>query len=349
MGDKLKIGQIVSFGVGGADKCALNLIKGLISLNENIELTVFYNTYSHPREDESKTNPSRFEEYKSLPVKLIEFTDVSELNNYDIDILHTHRSGNDNWFLPNFEKVNFKFKIIETNFHGYNQTKSDYRVYPSKDMISRLQPCNIPYSIIPNPILTPLSENDLKKELGISDKFVYGRIGRPDSNIYSSINLKAYKAIENDETCFLYVAPNNMAIMEAKSLGIKNILFLDATSDELMVSKLYNTFDVLCHSNSLGETFGNTIAEAMIHGKPIITHIGTPSWSQAHSELVGELTELFLTENIQSNYSELMLKLKNDKEYYNKVSSYLKNRADMLYSYDKVSRNYLNLYYEIRN
>ena len=216
-------------------------------------------------------------------------------------------------------------------------------------MISRLQPCNIPYSIIPNPILTPLSENDLKKELGISDKFVYGRIGRPDSNIYSSINLKAYKAIENDETCFLYVAPNNMAIMEAKSLGIKNILFLDATSDELMVSKLYNTFDVLCHSNSLGETFGNTIAEAMIHGKPIITHIGTPSWSQAHSELVGELTELFLTENIQSNYSELMLKLKNDKEYYNKVSSYLKNRADMLYSYDKVSRNYLNLYYEIRN
>ena len=42
MGNKLKIGQVVSFGVGGADKCALNLVKGLLSLNLNIEITIFH-------------------------------------------------------------------------------------------------------------------------------------------------------------------------------------------------------------------------------------------------------------------------------------------------------------------
>lgn len=347
MGKTLKIGQVVSFGVGGADKCALNLVKGLLTINDDIEIFVFYNQYSHPRSDESFTNPSRFEEYKNLPIKLIEFNNVSELNNYDINILNTHRSGNDNWFLPNFERTKFNFTIIETNFHGYNQTKSDFRVYPSHEMLKRVQPCNIPFSVIPNPILSKVTNDNLKEELGINDKFIYGRIARPDSNIYTDINLQAYKRIETDETCFVYVAPNNRARIDAERLKIKNIIFIDPTSDEYVVSKFYNTIDVLCHSNLIGETFGNTIAEAMINGKPVITHIGMSSWPQAQKELLGDKGELFITENIVEKYSELMLKFKTDNEYYHNVSKYLKNRADNLYDYTKVANKYLELYKNI--
>jgi len=343
----MRIGQVVSFGVGGADKCALNLIKGLLSLNEDIEIYVFYNNYSHPRSDETDSNPSRFEDYKLLPVTMVEFSDVSELNNYNLDILNTHRSGNDNWFLPNFEKVNFNFKVIETNFHGYNLTKSDFRVYPSIGLTGKLQPCNIPYKVIPNPINRRVSEENLRKELGIGDKFVYGRIARPDLNIYTPLNLQAYKNIESEDNCFLYVAPNQKAIIDAKNMGLENIIFVNPTSDEEMVSKLYNTFDVLCHSNSLGETFGNTIAEAMINGKPIITHIGNSSWCQSHEELVGDYKELFITDNIIENYTKLMLKLKEDKVYYNKVSKYLKERSDTLYDYIVVSKKYYELYKEL--
>lgn len=346
MGNKLKIGQFVSFGVGGADKCALNLIKGLLTIDE-IEVIVFYNKYSHPRDDEQHSNPTRFNDYKSLPIKMFEINDVVELNNYGLDLLNTHRSGNDNWFLPNFENTDFNFKVLETNFHGYNQTKSDYRVYPSKALLTKLQPCNIPYSVIPNPINTPVTDLNLKKELGILDKFVYGRIARPDANIYSDINLKAYQKVQNEDTCFLYVAPNHKAISDAKQLGLTNIIFLDPTSDEEMVSKIYNTFDVLCHSNFLGETFGNTIAEAMIYGKPIITHIGTPSWTQAHIELVGDMTELFITEDMVNKYAELMLRFKNDKMFYVNTAEYLKNRADNLYNYINVAKEYLKLYKQI--
>jgi len=349
MGQTLKIGQVVSFGVGGADKCALNLVKGLLALEENIEITVFYNKYSHPRQDELFTNPSRFQDYGKLPIKLVEFTDVNELNQYDIDILNTHRSGNDNWFLPNFELTNFKFKVVETNFHGYNQTKSDFRVYPSEAILGHLEPCSIPYTVIPNPILPRISNEDFRSEFNIGDRFVYGRIARPDGNIYLRTNLEAYKKIESDNTVFLYVAPNQMARTDAQNLGIKNIIFVDPTSDELTVSKLYNTFDVLCHSNLLGETFGNTIAEAMIHGKPVVTHIGRVSWPQAHRELVGDKIELFICEDIVNQYASIMQRLKDDKNYYNEISNYLKTRADNLYDYISVSRKYFELYKTILN
>ncbi len=344
MGKKINLGMVVSFGVGGADKVAFNLTKGLIELGEDINIMVFFNSLSHPRSDELFTNPSRYESYKHLPVKLIEFKNVNELNNYELDILHTHRSGDDNWFLPNFNQTDFNFKILETNFHGYNNTKSDFRVYPSNSLLDNIQPCKIPYKIIHNPINTPITNLNLREELGIKSKFVYGRIGRPDDNIYSNINISAYKQIESDDTCFLYIAPNDRARADATILGIKNIIFINTTSDELIISKIYNTFDVLCHSNSLGETFGNTIAEAMINSKPIITHIGCSSWTQAQKELVGSHQELFLTENIIDSYAALMLKLKNDKDYYNEVSIYLKNRADNLYDYIVVSRDYYNLY-----
>jgi glycosyltransferase involved in cell wall biosynthesis len=346
MGNKIKIGQFVSFGVGGADKCALNLVKGLLSFDD-VDLTVFYNNYSHPRDDEQHSNPTRFNEYQTLPIKMVNIDDVSELNNYGLDILNTHRSGNDNWFLPNFENTHFNFKVVETNFHGYNQTKSDYRIYPSNALLAKLQPCNIPYSVIPNPIYRPINNENLRNELGIFDKFVYGRIARPDANIYSDINLKAYQKIQNENTCFLYVAPNHRAIEDSKKLGLTNVIFLDPTSDEEKISKIYNTFDVLCHSNSLGETFGNTIAEAMIYGKPVITHIGSPSWSQAHIELVGDMTELFITDDIINKYSELMICFKDDKNFYSDTSKYLKNRADNLYDYVNVAKEYLKLYKKI--
>jgi len=347
MGKILNIGQIVSFGVGGADKSALNLVKGLLKLNENIKVTVFYNKFSFPRNYELTTNPSRFSEYKSLPLDLIKITNVNELNNYNIDILNTHRSGNDNWFLPNFEATNFNFKIVETNFHGYNKTKSDYRVYPSKEIIKYLQPTKIPYSIIPNPIIRPLTTLNLREELKINNKFVYGRIGRVDDEIYSNISLQAYKKIESTDTCFLYVGKNEKAVSDAKKLEIKNIIFLNPTSDEIKVSKIYNTFDVLCHSTPLGETFGNTIAEAMINGKPVVSHIGNGTWPQAQKELLGEKKELFITHDIINSYTNLMLKLKNNKKFYNLISTYLKHRALDYYDYIKVSKKYLELYLEL--
>ena len=49
-----------------------------------------------------------------------------------------------------------------------------------------------------------------------------------------------------------------------------------ACTDTLPSNVIASTgFDLLCHANKIGETFGNTIAEAMIHEKPVISIEGT--------------------------------------------------------------------------
>lgn len=342
----MKIGLLVSFGVGGIDKGSLNLVKGLLNIDSTIEISVFYNKYSHPRQDEIFRNPSRFNEYKNLPIKLIEFNSVEDLLNADIDILNTFRSGelDDGWFIPNFDAFKFNFKVVEINFQGGVKTNPDYRVYLTNTIYNVNN--TIPYSIIPNPVITKLTEDNLRKELNIPESaFVCGRIARPDRNIYANINLQAYSRIQTDNTYFLYVAPYQQAIYDAENLKLKNIIFLNPTSDEVFVSKIYNTMDVLCHSNSLGETFGNTIAEAMINGKPVISHVGSNTWPQAQKELLGSYSnELYITEDIVNNYAKTLLKLKENKDFYSSCATYLKNRADSLFNLNLVAKQYIHIY-----
>jgi glycosyltransferase involved in cell wall biosynthesis len=342
----MNIAHFTSFGLGGADKCAFNLIKGLTELGHNIK--VFYNSFSFPNFMPNEHNVnykplSRYDDYIKLNnVELIEIKNVKEFHNYNIDILNTHRSGNDMWLLPNFEHESFKFKVVESNFHGNLKTKADIRVFPSNAMVNHKKLNNSSHIVIPNPIMTPQSSDNLRDELNIGDKFVYGRIARPEKNIYSSLNLSAYKEVENDNNVFLYVSYPQIAKDDAQKLGIKNIIFLEPTIDEIRISKIYNTMDVHCHSNSIGETFGNTVAESFMHSTPCVTHKGSSNWTQAQKELVGDHQELFTT-NV-GDYASRMRQLENDKEYYNQVAQYNKNRADSLYDYRKVAEKYLELY-----
>tara|TARA_Y100000310_G_scaffold129165_1_gene128310 strand:- start:1952 stop:2983 length:1032 start_codon:yes stop_codon:yes gene_type:complete len=341
----MKVGHFVSLGLGGADKCAVNIVRGLCELGE--EPLVFYNEFSIPRSvagnhDDGYTPPSRISQYEGL-VELIQIDSVSDFRDYGLDILHTHRSGEDAWLLPGLELQNFPFKIVETNFHGGMHTKADVRVSPSKSLLSRLGPAT---RIIPNAINPPRVDSSLKESLGLQGKFVYGRIARPDRDIYCKTNLEAYSQIETDETSFLYIAPYSQARADAKELGIKNIIFIEPTVDDFKVSQFYNTFDLLCHSNRIGETFGNTIAEAMIHGTPVVSHFGSPSWPQAHVDLFGDRAELVVESGATSKYSELMNRFR-EPEYHKSVSSYLQERAKRLYDYRVVASQYLDLYREI--
>jgi glycosyltransferase involved in cell wall biosynthesis len=232
--------------------------------------------------------------------------------------------------------------VVETNFQGFVKSRADVRIVPSKALREKM-PSSLDIRIIPNPILPPATSTTLRDELGLKDKFVYGRVGRAESDVYSPINLRAYKQVENSSTCFLYVSPNRAARQEVASLGIKNIIFLNATLDEVELSKIYNTCDVVCHSNALGETFGNTIAEAMMHGKPVISHRGSPQYSQAQSELLGDLSaRLFVGLDVGA-YARAMRDLQND-EVRLEASRYVRERAQSLFDYQTVAREYARLY-----
>jgi glycosyltransferase involved in cell wall biosynthesis len=165
--------------------------------------------------------------------------------------------------------------------------------------------------------------------------------------------LEAYSKIESDDNFFIYVAPCEMAVEDAKRLGIKNILFLEPTIDIERLSKIYNTFDLHCHSNNIGETFGNTLAESMVHGIPSISHIGfNRNWPQAQKELLKDFDELCINLNdyntMVDEYSRMMNKFSSDKEYYNKIKLFYYNESKK-YLYNNIALEYLNVYKKILN
>jgi len=341
------VGQWLSFGIGGADKASYLLTKGLIELG--VEVKIFYNEKSFPgpcrQWDDGIKLLSRYEQCKSLNVPMFKIDKITDLNNHGLAILNTHRSGDDFWLTPGLEQADLNFKVVETNFHGHTGTKADIRIFPSYEMLKTIS-ITCPHEVIPNPIMCELSTDNLKQELELDNKFIFGRIGRPAVDIYSDTCLRAFKIIENDDIHFLYVAPCNAVIRDIETLKIKNITVVDQTLDELYISKLYNTFDVLCHSNKMGETFGNTVAEAMIHGKPVVSHIGH-NWPQAQREVIGKYEKSYVCENDPVRYSELMSKLLLDKQEYDAYSIYAKERADEFYDYRVVAKKYLELYRSI--
>lgn len=341
----MRVGQFVSFGMGGASKVIESLVRGLAGI-ESVELLLFYNDQSipgwSPGLDRSAPIYSRFDNYVH-DFELVKIDDISLLNNYGLDVLNVHRPGNSTWELPGFDTTVFSFKIVETNLHGFTKTQADYRVFPSHMMIEGKN-ITVPHEIIPDPIRRPVTTDNMREELGIVDKFVYGRFGRPSSMIYSTINLEAYKMIEDDSTVFLYGAPPTCARTDSQNLGIKNIIFLNPTVDEMQVSRMYNTFDVYCHSNSVGETFGCTVAEAMIHGKPVVSHVGSPKWPQAQIEVLGNMQHMCVRDNFVGNYAALMKRLKEDRSFYETVSTYVRNRATTLYDFEVVAQKYVEVY-----
>lgn len=343
----MKIAHFVSLGMGGGDKCSLNIIRGLIELGH--KPLVFYSEMSIPRYVNGLHNPgyeppNRMAQYDGL-VELIKINTISDFNKYDFEILHTQRSGEDTGLLPGLERANINYKIVETNFHGALRTRADVRAYPSETLMSHKNIKKDNHNVcIYNAIDIPRADGNLREQFEFRDKFVFGRIARPDRSAYSPVSLRAYSQIETDNTAFLYAAPFDEARKEAASLGIKNIAFIDPVIDNEKLSQIYNTFDVLCHGNTTGETFGNTIAEGMIHGKGIVCHFGQANWPQAQPEVLGDYHDFCVGSNDVEQYASIMKKYLENKTFYEAATSYFYKRANDKFNYKIIAQQYIELY-----
>ena len=347
----MRIGMMVSFGIGGADKSSYYLAEGLKELGHDV--VVFYTDMSFPKVspqwDSDYEMLSRFESYKKFESHHIK--NVDDFNNYNIDVLNSHRSGEDLWLIPGFEQGSYNFPIVETNFHGVLQTKADYRVFPSQTLVN-FKRLNIPHSVIFNPIMPKLSNDNLREELGIpNDAFVFGKISRASNEIFTPITYLAYKSIENPNAYFIQMGINKATEEIAIKLNLKNFIAIDQTLDEVRISKFYNTFDLYCHGNKLGETFGNTVAEAMMHGKPVITHLGDPKWPQAQCEVIDREDHIIRRQDVQAylDYSNLMNDLMTNTQKYNEFQSYCDQRAKEFFDYKVVAKKYADLFNKVLN
>jgi glycosyltransferase involved in cell wall biosynthesis len=285
-----RIAHFLSFGIGGADRAAIELVRCLVQ--KGLDITILYNEMSFPRrtsdQDENQPLLSIFDEAKKLAPHL-RINSTEEIEKLGFDLLHTHRSGEDEWLLPGLGKSPRTYKIIETNFHGATETIADMRIYPSRALMqSRKLALGDESSIIPN-IVNSKRGTSQRSEYGISEEtLVFGRVGRSDKSIYSSKLIEEYAKIETEKTLLIWVGKSRLAELDALKFGLNNILWLDPIEDPNKVADLYETFDVYLHVNALGETFGNTVAEAVLRGIPVASLKGDRRYPQAQAELLAD-------------------------------------------------------------
>lgn len=188
--------------------------------------------------------------------------------------------------------------------------------------------------------LPELSNDNLKKDLGLEEKFVYGLHQRDDDGIFSPLPLTAYKNVElqNENVAFVLLGGSQKYKDQALALDLKNFHALPHTGDKEVISKFLETIDVYTHGRADGETFSLAISEAMHHSLPVVSHIAP---AMGHAETIGDAG--VIASNLDT-YVGAMTKLKNDKEYYETLSAKAKKRFDDLLSLESNINKFIELY-----
>jgi glycosyltransferase involved in cell wall biosynthesis len=195
-------------------------------------------------------------------------------------------------------------------------------------------------SVIPMSVEEPKTQENLRSELGISpDDVVAGFHQRPDNNIVSEIPLLSFSKIQNAHRHFIIMGGGEKYKTIAKELLIKNIHFVEPTSNSDRISKFLNTLDIFSHGRKDGETFGVVLAEAMAHGLPCISHQSHIANAQKETMDQGGFFVRDITE-----YTEKLKNLYEDKDLRIKMGSISKDIATTRYSIPKIINKMEEIY-----
>jgi len=304
------------------------------------------------------TDPSRVQYVKDNGVNVIkfnvEFKDLTTLthdwvntNFWELfdeekyDVIQTGRSGHPEY--P-FTLIN-KTPIVDSiHLSGMAENKHNTvkTVLISKEQKERWIMSGGPADkaeIIPNPLRIPdVGDINYREEFGWQDKFVFGLHQRRDNHIFSPIPLEAYDEIEDDNTAFLLLGGSENYQKQARDLGLKNFKHLPPVGELEPIHKFLNTLDVYAHGRSDGEQCSCAIIEAMSHSLPVISHTA-PSMGQL--EQIGDAGKVT---NDYQEYSEVMVDMIDDKNYYNECAQNSKKRYNEIYKLESIIKKYADIY-----
>lgn len=280
-----------------------------------------------------------------------------------VDILHVYRSG-----FPEFPEPGVDINVphfVETNVFGSINVNSkiDRTLFMSKwlmDYALRGFPLHQGDSwlrrmrFVNNPVERPATKDLLPLFPALSDKTILlGRCGRPDNGIYNavSVNAAAILITEGYDIRFLVVAPPSNMVDDLCRLNIP-YYNIPSTTDPIALSQFYNTIDIYAHARADGETFGVNIAEAMMHGKPVVTHIATPSHPgmgvfQSQTELVDDGITGYVVNNDVGAYSRALKTLIDSSDIRDRFGANGRDKAQKEYHVSHCVRKLEEIYSEV--
>jgi hypothetical protein len=273
--------------------------------------TDFWEKFNENKYDIIQTGRAGHPEYPFFKIKHTPIVDSLHLsgmvdNQYNISrVMHICKWNADKWI----KKGGDKKKIVSSSLFLY---------IPNKDY------------------------KNLRKELNIEDKFVYGFYQRNNDDIFSPIPLVAYKKEENDNTVFVLMNGSELYKKQAQELRIKNIIFLPFAKTQEKIYEFLLTLNVFAHGRRDGEVNSTVIAEAMRFGLPIVSHFS--DINNGHVECIGNAGKVVASVD---EYANELLKLKNDKDYYKYRSEEAKKRFAENYEISRQVNNIIKIYEDV--
>ncbi len=265
------------------------------------------------------------------------------------DILHFNRGVEEDFYTEVMGQIDSQIKVVESNIFGKssNQNYLDRlsHVYFVSDWLKEHSAWaqGKGYRLY-NPILLPKTQENLRQELGISPSaIVIGRAHRPDlghddflEQVYSSLLSKT-----DQEIIFLSLGSQPHYSSDFKKRYGHLLKSLAPTTNEKRISQFYNSLDIFSHRRKEGETFGMIIAEAMIHGIPVLSHRSPVDNAQV--EVLGDHSLITDFEDSKA-YTEKLLGLIKNQAQRKILSSFLQTRAMDLFSAPQATKELENFY-----
>jgi hypothetical protein len=189
----------------------------------------------------------------------IERDDIDDIIEKEkIDILYIIKAGftNDNLYTK-------KCKCVIHCVFNTSQPHGDIYT-PISDYVNKI--CKTVYPVLPHMINVFDTDEDLRNELNIpKDATVFGTHGGKDSFSIDYIKLAVINVANKYKNIyFIFLNINPFCA------NIKNIIFLDGTTDMKYKRKFINTNDAMLYGRINGESFGLCCGEFSICNKPII-------------------------------------------------------------------------------
>lgn len=128
-----------------------------------------------------------------------------------------------------------------------------------------------------------------KDKLGIKEgDFVIGKLGRPAVEKWSDLLLYMMpylvKLVPNIKF-IVQEMPDSRKKRVLRSKYADHYILLNQTLDDFQIALFYKTIDVYVHASKIGESFGQTLAEAGVFKKPVIIN-STPHRDNNQLELI---------------------------------------------------------------
>ena len=151
-----------------------------------------------------------------------------------------------------------------------------------------------PGEFVPHMIsLKPSTTHDnMREQLNIPlDAIVFGRHGGTDTFNLPFVRdiIKAIVRMHKN----IYFVFVNTPIFDVHT----QVIFLDKIIDNDIKNKFIHTCDAHIEAGSLGHTFGISIAEFMINGKPVIAYDAPNLWNRAHLDILEDKAHIFHNQN----------------------------------------------------